>query len=88
MREKAAPALCGDGMISPQIGKNNRGGESMSRSDVELNNAIYEVSRVYSGTCSMKDLLKRQILADAVASLTSKREDNYNGVNGSASKEV
>ena len=60
----------------------------MKHSDVGFNNAIYEVRRVFSGTCSREDLLKRQILADAVAPLTSKREDRDNGSNGPASKEV
>ena len=49
------------GMISIRDGKNNRGGEPMSHADVVISNVTYEVSRVFSGSRSMKDLPMSQI---------------------------
>ena len=45
-------------MISIRDGRSNRGGEPMSHADVVISNVTYEVSRVFSGNRSMKELLK------------------------------
>ena len=48
-------------MILIRDGKNNRGGEPMSHADVVISNVTCEVSRVLSGSRSMKDLPMSQI---------------------------
>ena len=48
-------------MILIRDGKNNRGGEPMSHADVVISNVTYEVSRVFSGSRSMKDVPMSQI---------------------------
>ena len=58
--KEKSPALRG-GMIITHNGKNNRGGEHMSHADVVISNVTYEVSRVFSGSRSMKDLPMSQI---------------------------
>ena len=60
----------------------------MSHAGVVISNVTYEVSRMFSGSRSMKDLLKSQIMESDLAPLTAKNGSGYNGVDGSASKEV
>ena len=48
-------------MIITCGGRNHRGAKPMSHADVVISNVTYEVSRVFSGSRSMKDLPMSQI---------------------------
>ena len=63
-------------MIITRDGKNIRGGEPMGHADVVISNVTYEVSRVFSGSRSMKDLLKSQIMEFNPKTLPTYRRKN------------
>lgn len=71
-------AACG--MKTIQTVHNNLGGNNVEQSKtVVIDTVTYEVSRVFAGKRSSRDLLKCQILA-TVASLTQPDNTLYNGV--------
>ena len=75
-----------DGSISGEKGmkpkktvNNTSGGEFVEQyKTVRIDNISYEVSRVFAGKQTSRDLLKCQLLANAEASLTTMPSSKYN----------